>query len=76
MDDVISLGVGEPDFVTPWRIRESAIYSIEKGYTMYTSNFGLMELRQEISRLHQPARRSGVQPGQPGAGDGWREPGD
>ena len=49
MDDVISLGVGEPDFVTPWRIRESAIYSIEKGYTMYTSNFGLMELRQEIS---------------------------
>ena len=49
MDDVISLGVGEPDFVTPWRIREAAIYSIEKGYTMYTSNYGLMELRQEIS---------------------------
>ena len=50
MDDVISLGVGEPDFVTPWRIREAAIYSLEKGYTMYTSNFGLLELRQEISR--------------------------
>ena len=50
MDNVISLGVGEPDFVTPWRIREAAIYSLEKGYTMYTSNFGLLELRQEISR--------------------------
>ena len=49
MDDVISLGVGEPDFVTPWRIREAAIYSLEKGYTMYTSNFGLLELRREIS---------------------------
>ena len=36
MKDVISLGVGEPDFVTPWHIREAAIYSIEKGYTMYT----------------------------------------
>ncbi|MDA0987665.1 MAG: aminotransferase class I/II-fold pyridoxal phosphate-dependent enzyme [Chloroflexi bacterium] len=50
MDDVVSLGVGEPDFVTPWRIREAAIYSLEKGYTMYTSNFGLLELRQGISR--------------------------
>ena len=45
MDDVISLGVGEPDFVTPWRIREAAIYSLEKGYTTYTSNWGLLELR-------------------------------
>jgi aminotransferase len=50
MDDVISLGVGEPDFVTPWPIREAAIYSLEKGYTMYTSNFGLLELRQAISQ--------------------------
>ena len=49
MDDVISLGVGEPDFVTPWHIREAAITSLESGHTMYTSNFGLMELRQEIS---------------------------
>jgi aminotransferase len=49
MDDVISLGVGEPDFVTPWRIREAAIYSLEKGYTMYTSNYGLLDLRKEIS---------------------------
>ena len=47
---VISLGVGEPDFVTPWRIRESAIYSIEQGYTSYTSNSGDPELRREISR--------------------------
>lgn len=47
---VISLGVGEPDFVTPWHIREACIYSLEKGFTMYTSNSGLMELRQAIAR--------------------------
>lgn len=47
MDDVISLGVGEPDFVTPWAIRESGIYSLEKGRTHYTANAGLIELRQE-----------------------------
>ncbi len=46
---VISLGVGEPDFVTPWHIREACVYSLEKGYTMYTSNYGLPELRKEIS---------------------------
>ncbi|MCF8011290.1 MAG: aminotransferase class I/II-fold pyridoxal phosphate-dependent enzyme [Clostridiales bacterium] len=45
---VISLGVGEPDFVTPWHIREAAIYAIEQGYTMYTSNYGLLELREVI----------------------------
>jgi aminotransferase len=50
MKDVISLGVGEPDFVTPWNVRESAIYSLEEGYTSYTSNKGLFELRQDISR--------------------------
>ena len=50
MSSVISLGVGEPDFVTPWHIRESCVYSLEKGYTMYTSNFGLLELRTEIAR--------------------------
>lgn len=50
MDDVISLGVGEPDFVTPWHIREAAMYSLERGYTMYTSNWGLQELRDEISK--------------------------
>lgn len=48
--DVISLGVGEPDFVTPWHIREAAIYGLEKGRTYYTSNLGMPELRKEISR--------------------------
>lgn len=48
MDDVISLGVGEPDFDTPWRIREEGIFSLEKGRTFYTSNAGLQELRDEI----------------------------
>jgi len=48
--DVISLGVGEPDFVTPWNIREAGIYALEKGKTYYTSNLGMLELRQEISR--------------------------
>jgi aminotransferase len=50
MEGVISLGVGEPDFATPWHIREAAIYSLEKGYTMYTSNLGMPQLRQELSR--------------------------
>ncbi len=49
MKGVVSLGVGEPDFVTPWHIRESCVYALEKGYTMYTSNHGLLELRQEIA---------------------------
>lgn len=49
MEDAISLGVGEPDFDTPWHIRDEGIYSLEKGRTFYTSNSGLMELRQEIS---------------------------
>ncbi len=49
-DDVISLGVGEPDFVTPWNIREAAIFSLEKGQTTYTSNLGLLSLRKSISR--------------------------
>jgi aminotransferase len=49
MEDVISLGIGEPDFVTPWHIREAGIYSLEKGYTMYTSNSGMPELRQELA---------------------------
>ncbi len=48
MEDVISLGVGEPDFVTPWSIRESCIYGLEQGYTSYTANRGLPELREEI----------------------------
>ncbi|MCD7746455.1 MAG: aminotransferase class I/II-fold pyridoxal phosphate-dependent enzyme [Lachnospiraceae bacterium] len=50
MEDVISLGVGEPDFDTPWHIRDEGIYSLEKGRTFYTSNSGLLELRREICR--------------------------
>lgn len=48
--DVISLGVGEPDFDTPWHVREEGIYSLQKGYTFYTSNAGLPELREEICK--------------------------
>lgn len=50
MKDAISLGVGEPDFETPWHIRDEGIYSLERGRTFYTSNAGLIELREEISR--------------------------
>ena len=58
MDDAISLGVGEPDFTTPWSIREAGIYSLEKGQTHYTANAGLIELREEICRYNQ--RKFGV----------------
>jgi len=57
--DVISLGVGEPDFDTPWHIRDEGIYSLEKGRTFYTSNAGLMELRQEICNYLK--RRQGLE---------------
>jgi aminotransferase len=50
MKDVISLGVGEPDFMTPWHIREAAIYALERGRTSYTSNLGLLKLREAIAR--------------------------
>ncbi|UOQ92299.1 aminotransferase [Halobacillus shinanisalinarum] len=50
MEDVISLGVGEPDFVTPWNVIEQSFHSLEQGYTSYTENAGMMELRQEISK--------------------------
>ena len=53
MKDAISLGVGEPDFETPWHIREEGIYSLEKGKTVYTSNAGLMELKEEICKYLQ-----------------------
>ena len=49
MENVISLGVGEPDFVTPWNVVEAGIYSLEKGHTHYSSNAGFIELRREIS---------------------------
>lgn len=58
MEDAISLGVGEPDFTTPWGIREAGIYSLEKGQTHYTANAGLIELREEICRYNQ--RKFGV----------------
>ena len=68
MEDVISLGVGEPDFVTPWHIRSEAVKSLEKGRTYYTANAGLMELRKEISNYltgtigvtYDPAREIAV----------------
>ena len=58
MKDAISLGVGEPDFDTPWHVRDEGIYSLEKGRTFYTSNAGLMELKEEISNYLD--RRCGV----------------
>ncbi len=58
MDDAISLGIGEPDFVTPWHIRDAGILSLEKGYTKYTGNAGLTRLRREIAAYQQ--RRFGL----------------
>src|SRR4030065_1985495 len=55
MEGVISLGVGEPDYATPWHISEAAIQALEKGYTMYTSNSGMPELRQETSHYLKAA---------------------
>lgn len=52
MPDAISLGVGEPDFDTPWHVRDEGIYTLEKGKTFYTSNAGLMELREEICKYY------------------------
>ena len=49
MEDVVSLGVGEPDFITPWSIRESCVHGLEQGYTSYTANRGMLELREEIA---------------------------
>jgi len=62
MKEVISLGIGEPDFVTPWHIRESAIYALERGKTSYTSNLGLLKLRKEISRYVQNHFNIGYNP--------------
>ena len=59
MDDVISLGVGEPDFDTPWHIRDEGIYSLERGKTFYTSNAGLKELREEICNYQK--RTQGIE---------------
>ena len=58
MKDAISLGIGEPDFITPWNVRKAAIRSLEKGHTQYTANSGIYELRKEISRYIE--KRYGV----------------
>lgn len=58
MKDAISLGVGEPDFDTPWHIRDEGIYALEKGRTFYTSNAGLKELREEICNYQK--RKQGI----------------
>ena len=62
MSGVISLGVGEPDFVTPWHIRESCVHGLQRGYTAYTSNYGLLELRQEIARMLEEDYQVGYDP--------------
>jgi aminotransferase len=59
MPEAISLGIGEPDFITPWRIREAAIFSLERGHTQYTPNRGTQELRAEVSRYLR--RRFGLE---------------
>ena len=59
MKDAISLGVGEPDFDTPWHIRDEGIYALERGKTFYTSNSGLKELRQEICNYQK--RTQGIE---------------
>ena len=62
MQDVISLGIGEPDFHTPWRIREAAIYGLERGHTGYTSNLGLPKLRERIAQYVQKHFHVGYDP--------------
>jgi aminotransferase len=62
MRDVISLGIGEPDFDTPWHIREAAIYALEKGKTHYTSNMGLLELRRAVSAYVEAHYTVGYRP--------------
>lgn len=60
MKDAISLGIGEPDFPTPWHIRDAGIYSLEKGFTKYTSNAGLAELAPGDRQLSGPPLRPGT----------------
>jgi aminotransferase len=62
MSGVISLGIGEPDFVTPWHIREAAIYALERGKTGYTSNLGLLRLREEIAKYVEANYRVAYEP--------------
>jgi aminotransferase len=62
MDNIISLGVGEPDFITPWAVREACISSLERGYTSYTANAGLLELRVEIAKYMNKQFQLAYQP--------------
>src|SRR5271163_3074713 len=62
MQGVISLGIGEPDFVTPWHIREAAIYALERGKTTYTSNLGLLKLREAIAASTAKHFQAGYDP--------------
>ena len=62
MKDVISLGVGEPDFVTPWHVRARAIESLEQGFTSYTSNKGMIELRREVAAFLKKRHRIDYDP--------------
>src|SRR3989339_444217 len=74
MKDVISLGVGEPDFVTPWSVRESAIFSLEQGYTSYTSNKGMMKLRLQIARFLKNHHYCGSERGLGFSHEGYYKP--
>ena len=65
MPDCISLGVGEPDFKTPWAVREAGIESLEHGRTRYTANAGLKELRAEICPLPRPPHGPALRPFEP-----------
>src|SRR4029079_2699175 len=62
MKDVISLGIGEPDFDTPWHVRESTMFSLEHGATHYTSNLGLLELRTAIAKYVQRFYKASYDP--------------
>ena len=64
MQDAITLGVGEPDFDTPWHIRDEGIYSLEKGRTFYTSNAGLLELKQEVCKYMERSQGVSYEPSQ------------
>ena len=73
MDNVVSLGIGEPGFVTPWHIREAAIFALERGKTSYTSNFGLLKLRRAITAYLKEHYHIEYDPEHRSARDGRRE---
>ncbi len=73
MPECISLGVGEPDFKTPWAVREAGIESLEHGRTRYTSNAGLKELRAEVAKYLEPPHGPALRPAARGAHHGGRQ---